>query len=171
MSRPKSFISVGLAALGLGRTATLFINPINAVQKSLSLDVSDTTTEPALINVLQDGSWLPRPAMPSRAFRRNLRLASPWDTAQRRKGVTGTSGSRPPACHLCGKLHRTCIADIGWCLTFVSAPPIGYDPRAEDLRKHVPPRHTGTCNRPDNITPLASLVRVCASTAVYRQWL
>lgn len=77
--------------------------------------------------------------------------------------VTGTSDGWPPACHLCGKLHRTCIADIGWCLTFVSAPPIGYDPRAEDLRKHVLPahhRHTGTCNRPDNITPLASLVRV-----------
>lgn len=81
----------------------------------------------------------------------------------RQKRVTGTSGGWLPACHLRGKLHRTCIADIGWCLTFVSAPPIGYDPRAEDLRKHVLPahhRHTGTCNRPDNITPLASLVRV-----------
>lgn len=63
-SRPKSFISIGLAALGLGRTATLFINPINALQKSLSFDVSDTTTL-TCTNVLQNGSWLPQLAIPS----------------------------------------------------------------------------------------------------------
>lgn len=137
-------------------------------QESLSFDVSDTTTEPALINVLQDGSWLPRLAMPSCAFRRNLRLASPWNTAQRREGVTGTSGSRPPACHLCGKLHRTCIADIGWCLTFVSAPPIGYDPRAEDLRKHVPPAHHGTPVRAIVRTTSRLSHRLCVSPAAYR---
>lgn len=75
-SRPKSFISVGLAVLGLGRTASLFINPINALSpKSLSFDVSDTTTL-TCTNVLQNDSWSPQLAMPCCAFSSQLRQCS-----------------------------------------------------------------------------------------------
>lgn len=105
-----------------------------------------------------------RPSLPAFFYDDSARLSLENCTeAQKENESLVPQTAALPACHLCGKLHRTCIADIGWCLTFVSAPPIGYDPRAEDLRKHVPTaqhRHTGTCNRPVNITPLASLVRV-----------
>lgn len=75
---------------------------------------------------------------------------------------------RPPTCRLCGKLHRTCIADIGWCLTFVSALPIGYDPRAEDLRKHVPPAPHSTPVRDFSRTTPRFSQHLCAYTAAYR---
>lgn len=172
-SRPKSFISVGLAVLGLVRTATLFIPPSNALSKSLLIGVS-RHYHSTCTNVLRDGSCSPRLALPSSASFRQLeqcsaRLSSEKMYTGHKKKSNYTSDGRLPTCHLCSKLHRTCIADIGWCLTFVSAPPIGYDPRAEDLRKHCAtctPQHTGTCYRPDDITPLASLVM---STAAHRQ--
>lgn len=126
---------------------TLFINPINALCKSLSFDRL-RNYHATCTNVPQDGSWSPQLAMPSCAFLTTIEamFGSLVLGIPRRGGkrVTGTSDGRLAACHLCGKLHRTCIADIGWCLTFVSAPPIGYDPRAEDLRKHVPPAHHST---------------------------
>lgn len=156
--------------------------------KACCLASQDTTTQPALKcfeMAPAHHSWQCRPARPCDNLG-NLRLACPQENVQRpeKKKVAGTSDGRLPTCHLCSKLHRTCIADIGWCLTFVSAPPIGYDPRAEDLRKHCAtctPQHTGTCYRPDDITPLASLVHVdsgssavsgfCSSPAAYRTWL
>lgn len=105
---------------------TIYKSDQCSFQKSLSFDVSDTY-HLNCTNVLQNGSWVPQPAIPSCVFLRRFGslILRKLHRGTKRKGVTGTSDGRaarlspvwqaPPDLH-CG--HRLvfdiCISTANW---------------------------------------------------------